>query len=335
MPPRHAYWTILVDNLPTAFRAADREDLRPTFERLRRKHPSATMMWFARGRLWASPEAARASRAPEERRGPGWRPGGRHRDPREEFRKERQERNAARRRERFEQRQQRTDRTSAHGRDAGRSEPRGSRPGLPRDERRGDRRPHPKSAREGREGSRARESRGPAPRPPQAGAGGHGRRDAPGRRPPPARRDGWSTPAGQARAPKAGAGRPMHGAGGRRPPKPREQGGTPGRGNTRSPDRSSRGGKPPWRDARDREGGRSGAVERREGERRPRGPARPKPARSEPVKERKHPAAPPPGPPPGPDRPPRPGEEPPPVPTRADDIIAPTPPPVRGRDEDA
>ena len=38
MPPRHAYWTILVDDLPTAFRAAEREDLLPTFERLRKKH---------------------------------------------------------------------------------------------------------------------------------------------------------------------------------------------------------------------------------------------------------------------------------------------------------
>ena len=38
MPPRYAYWTILVDEQPTAFRAGDREDLQPTFKRLQAKH---------------------------------------------------------------------------------------------------------------------------------------------------------------------------------------------------------------------------------------------------------------------------------------------------------
>jgi hypothetical protein len=92
MPPRHAYWTIIVDDLPTAFRAAQREELLPTFERLRQKHPSAALRWFARGRLWDSPEAARQRPAPREReqRGRDWRPGGTHRDPRERFREERQ-----------------------------------------------------------------------------------------------------------------------------------------------------------------------------------------------------------------------------------------------------
>ena len=60
MPPRYTYWTILVDDLPTAFRSARREELRPTFERLRAKHPNAVMRWFARGRLWNSPEEAEA-----------------------------------------------------------------------------------------------------------------------------------------------------------------------------------------------------------------------------------------------------------------------------------
>lgn len=54
MPPRYAYWTILVDGQPTAFRAAMEEDLLPTFKRLQQKHPSAEMKWFQNGKLWAS-----------------------------------------------------------------------------------------------------------------------------------------------------------------------------------------------------------------------------------------------------------------------------------------
>ena len=57
MPPRHAYWTILVGDSPTAFRAADRADLLPTFERLKQKHPDVVLKWFARGQLWESQEA--------------------------------------------------------------------------------------------------------------------------------------------------------------------------------------------------------------------------------------------------------------------------------------
>jgi len=59
MPPRFAYWTILAGGLPTAFRAALREELLPTFRRIQEKHPDAEMKYFARGRLWASPEEAR------------------------------------------------------------------------------------------------------------------------------------------------------------------------------------------------------------------------------------------------------------------------------------
>ncbi len=59
MPPRHTYWTILFGNQPTAFRAAEREELLPTFRQILAKHPDALMMWFARGRLWKSPEEAR------------------------------------------------------------------------------------------------------------------------------------------------------------------------------------------------------------------------------------------------------------------------------------
>jgi 23S rRNA pseudouridine2605 synthase len=87
MPPRFAYWTIIVEGKPTAFRAQDRDDLIPTFKQLQSKHPDAVMMWFARGRLWPSPEAARAAeqRGGAERRNKDWRPGGEHRDPRARF----------------------------------------------------------------------------------------------------------------------------------------------------------------------------------------------------------------------------------------------------------
>ena len=46
MPPRFAYWTILVDDQPTAFRAKEHDELLPTFRQLKEKHPSAVMMWF-------------------------------------------------------------------------------------------------------------------------------------------------------------------------------------------------------------------------------------------------------------------------------------------------
>ena len=49
MPPRYAYWTIMAGGLPTAFRAAEREELLPTFNRLKEKHPDAEMKYFARG----------------------------------------------------------------------------------------------------------------------------------------------------------------------------------------------------------------------------------------------------------------------------------------------
>jgi len=54
MPPRFAYWTILVDNQPTSFRSSAADDLLPTFNRLKAKNPSAVMMWFQGGKLWPS-----------------------------------------------------------------------------------------------------------------------------------------------------------------------------------------------------------------------------------------------------------------------------------------
>lgn len=97
MPPRYSYWTILAGGLPTAFRAAERADLLPTFNRIREKHPDAEMKWFARGRLWASPEEAQADLLRARiRRDRDWRPGGDHRDPRQAF-KTKRPRDAARR----------------------------------------------------------------------------------------------------------------------------------------------------------------------------------------------------------------------------------------------
>src|SRR5687768_15234985 len=119
MPPRHAYWTIIIDDQPTAFRAHDAEELLPTLNRLKEKNPSAVMKWFERGQLFDSRDAARdagggegerrwegprpgddrereapggerrarsegdAARPP--RRGKTWRPGGEHIDPKQKF----------------------------------------------------------------------------------------------------------------------------------------------------------------------------------------------------------------------------------------------------------
>src|SRR2546422_5203681 len=103
MPPRHAYWTILIDDKPTAFRAREREELLPTFHQLQRKNTNVAMQWFARGRLWESQErehedfqrrkrtggapAGRSASAGGEKRGADWRPGGQHKDPRDRFKK--------------------------------------------------------------------------------------------------------------------------------------------------------------------------------------------------------------------------------------------------------
>jgi hypothetical protein len=91
VPPRFAYWTILIDGAPTAFRARERDDLVPTFTQLKRTNDDVVMKWFAQGRLWDSPEAQQAHahrpRKPVEKRGRDWRPGGQHRDPRARFKR--------------------------------------------------------------------------------------------------------------------------------------------------------------------------------------------------------------------------------------------------------
>jgi hypothetical protein len=98
MPPRFAYWTILVDDQPTAFRAKEPDELLPTLNRLKDKHPSAVMMWFQAGKLWRSrteaqeafvaarrDEARKKRAAQEPPRDRKWRPGGAHRDPRQKY----------------------------------------------------------------------------------------------------------------------------------------------------------------------------------------------------------------------------------------------------------
>ena len=95
MPPRYAYWTILIDNTPTAFRAKEQSELLPTVHQLRRTNKDVVMKWFANGRVWDSPEAAREARHARtegERRGKDWRPGGQHKDPRARFSKPKKDR---------------------------------------------------------------------------------------------------------------------------------------------------------------------------------------------------------------------------------------------------
>ena len=78
MPPRFSYWTILVDNQPTAFRAAEIEDILPTLNRLKVKQPTAELRWFQQGQLWNTPLEAREAlekrrseaRKPARRRAP-------------------------------------------------------------------------------------------------------------------------------------------------------------------------------------------------------------------------------------------------------------------------
>ena len=97
MPPRYAYWTILVDDQPTAFRAGAQEDLMPTFKRLKEKHPSAKMMWFQNGKLWPSrldaQEAMRARGEMGRRRDARQSGAGGFRDRKPAFRDRQRERN--------------------------------------------------------------------------------------------------------------------------------------------------------------------------------------------------------------------------------------------------
>src|SRR6187431_1249569 len=100
MPPRYAYWTIIVDGQPTAFRAKERDELLPTYNQLARKNKDIALKYFSRGKLWDDPDQARWATAnidaPRQSRGPDWRPGGKHEDPRAKFKKGYAEKKAAR-----------------------------------------------------------------------------------------------------------------------------------------------------------------------------------------------------------------------------------------------
>jgi hypothetical protein len=101
MATPHACWVILVGDVPTSFRAKMREDLVPTFKQLSRTQPDVKLRWFERGKVWESPDAARAAvllaataaREKRQRRDPSlgpprgkdWRPGGEHKDPRARY----------------------------------------------------------------------------------------------------------------------------------------------------------------------------------------------------------------------------------------------------------
>jgi len=66
MPPRFAYWTIILDGVPTSFRTKEREEILPLFNQMKAKNPGALLKWFSGGRLWDSPEQAREVRDVEK-----------------------------------------------------------------------------------------------------------------------------------------------------------------------------------------------------------------------------------------------------------------------------
>jgi len=68
MPPRFAYWTIILGGTATSFRAREQAELVPTFNRLKQKDPTAHMKWFSGGTLWDSPEQAKEQRRLERDR---------------------------------------------------------------------------------------------------------------------------------------------------------------------------------------------------------------------------------------------------------------------------
>ena len=136
MPPRHHYWTIILEGKPTAFRAHTQEELIPTLRQLQSRHADAVMKWFARGRLWESQQQERddfqrrkrGSQRPDrrsiERRGRDWRPGGEHKDPRARFDKKTKRRKPSGRRP-PERRSAKPWRENIRAKAAGRRRPRG------------------------------------------------------------------------------------------------------------------------------------------------------------------------------------------------------------------
>ena len=62
MPPRFAYWTIILDGAPTSFRTRERDEILPLFNQLKAKNASAELKWFSGGKLWESPDQAKEAR---------------------------------------------------------------------------------------------------------------------------------------------------------------------------------------------------------------------------------------------------------------------------------
>lgn len=62
MPPRFAFWTIILDGAPTSFRTRERDEILPLFNQLKAKNPTAELKWFSGGKLWDSPEQAKEVR---------------------------------------------------------------------------------------------------------------------------------------------------------------------------------------------------------------------------------------------------------------------------------
>lgn len=89
MARSHSFWLIVDGEVPTSFRAREREDLLPTLHQLQRTQPNVALLWFERGRTWTSPEAAREDQEQRRReareRKADWRPGGAHVDPRAKY----------------------------------------------------------------------------------------------------------------------------------------------------------------------------------------------------------------------------------------------------------
>lgn len=87
--PSQGWWIIVDGAVATAFRAREAGVLLPTLRQLQRTQPGVALKWFERGKVWATPEEARAAltaaRTSRERRPRHWRPGGEHRDRRQQF----------------------------------------------------------------------------------------------------------------------------------------------------------------------------------------------------------------------------------------------------------
>jgi hypothetical protein len=88
----------------------NREELLPTFKRLKEKHPDAVMQMVRAGQVVVVSEEARAETARRAEaadaaaRGRNWRPGGSHKDPRQPYKDAKKQRNQDRRQRRFEYR---------------------------------------------------------------------------------------------------------------------------------------------------------------------------------------------------------------------------------------